>query len=990
MKVTREASSPVQEKMGLMGKVASDESDFDPDEPETFPAPSILEELILGKPRNKLMKVPVKIGQARMMAVYDTGSQLNLISQQLVESAGLPWCRDRRSQTNLVGIDGSVTKCVGKIPMTRIRIGASELPTYGEMHVLPTLGTELLLGRTWQTMNKTKAGEQASGSIIEFQSKGKTYEVNACPTYTIDSHTNELRPHQLRRAFVAAIERSDDEESEVADNEIENDGTEYARICAEASAQELEDREDLEHIPDLDDEDAYPTPAQRPQNIEEFDEKGLETKDDEDRCWLESPAKPIKQEDAAEPELQDDLDETQESDYDLFEPHEKINISSNLHERCIRLEQKGPSTENWDAFCKNEARLQARDNERWKQLNRPNSEDEEGSDEEDNLSNKDTRRNTRANTSPPSHTLATNPTPLPSTLRTKLERKNDQSKLVATRRSRRIERRTKGEDDKGNEELTRSYLRHERLSRKTLSRKVRPVTRSATRVFCARIAPCDVDDDTVEVVVDPNDKDEDVTEAISNEDDTYEDAVSNNESDNNVRLTTNELRPPECPDDNDDDDDAIEDAISDSEPDDNAGLTTNELQPPECPNDDDNDHDDDDDNDHDNDDDAARKDPWKGDEPLPSIPNKEPPSGDDDEQTCEWKTILGVLVGSDNKISELTKLNRYPDIHLPVVVPSKGTAREDGVTVQDCRRRPRRRNEVSDQMPGPGYDRNTGPATKLTILGNDCGPAPDPQERIEVKVEEPGPEVSVWSVDSESEIDLPTSEHQERCLDAAAQYPSPEPDCRANDATALTQGTCEKAEVSQQRKLPRRLKRTMNSPRSRPRNDDDEFEMVEVTKKLEKIARLVLQIDKLVKTIRAPQKAQADVNSVILSEISNVKLTNLRNFNARIKRQSDDIVTPIGHYDLLNNYVASPYYAKQAGTNHPRTFYTVPQSLNINDRTDRRVLEYVRDLHLRPPISADFDFSRSILKPRSEFRIDIGTGPKSKPISDLPFQEIRV
>ena len=105
----------------------------------------------------------------------------------------------------------------------------------------------------------------------------------------------------------------------------------------------------------------------------------------------------------------------------------------------------------------------------------------------------------------------------------------------------------------------------------------------------------------------------------------------------------------------------------------------------------------------------------------------------------------------------------------------------------------------------------------------------------------------------------------------------------------------------------------MSLPWNRPRNDDDKSETMEVTKKLEKIAGPAPCTDELAKTTEALQTAQADVNSVILSEISNRKLTNIPNFHARIKRQPDDIVTLVEHYDLLSNYAASLYYAKQAG-----------------------------------------------------------------------------
>lgn len=84
-------------------------------------------------------------------------------------------------------------------------------------------------------------------------------------------------------------------------------------------------------------------------------------------------------------------------------------------------------------------------------------------------------------------------------------------------------------------ERSRTYQRRERQTRKTLARRTGPVTRSASRAFCAQIVPYDADDDgAVEVAVNPRGA-EDVALAVFDDDD---DVI-------------NKLRPTEPPNDED-------------------------------------------------------------------------------------------------------------------------------------------------------------------------------------------------------------------------------------------------------------------------------------------------------------------------------------------------------------------------------------------------------------------------------------------------------
>ena len=90
-------------------------------------------------------------------------------------------------------------------------------------------------------------------------------------------------------------------------------------------------------------------------------------------------------------------------------------------------------------------------------------------------------------------------------------------------------------------------------------------------------------------------------------------------------------------------------------------------------------------------------------------------------------------------------------------------------------------------------------------------------------------------------------------------------------------------------------------------------------------------INELTKTVEDQQKAQANVNSVLLLEVANINLTKLLDFDAHIKKQAAEIASLVKHYNFLYNYATTLYYTKQAGLNTTSTFYTIPQTLNLND-----------------------------------------------------------
>ena len=677
VKVTREVSPPTQEKMSLMGELASDESDCDHGEPDSYPAPAILDELMLGKSKDGLMKVPVRIGQVRMTGVYDTGAQVNLISRDLVEAAGLPWSRSKQSRTRLVGVDGKVTRCAGKVPMTKIIIGETELPTYGEIHVLPNPGVELLLGRTWQTLNLTGSNEEPSGSIVKFRSKGEEFRMNTNPNFRIDPHTNELRPRRPRRAFLAAIAGLADQEEEGSDSESANNGGKNRIDCAENSAPEIEEQENgLEYLPNPEFTDEYPTPAQR---VREESMQHERPSEDKDRCWLAPASRPTKHRADALPSEQESSDEG--SDDEDITPRERYKISSRLHERYISMVQNSATNEEWEAFCKDETRLLHKDKEEWERMNKSDSEENIDSENDHAYEQNSTRQ--PCNKDPePSHTLATpDPTPTPKNPRRSLRIRN-QSKVTTTRRSRRASRQTDRGENMERGRPTRRYERHERQTRKTIARDKGPATRSASkRAFVLRLASGDDDeDDTEEGTDDRDDDDEDASSSDAEPKETCKEVSSDQDSENEEELTVPQENSVEISTEEDseprtsmgaensvpeatsggsspDNDDQTDKNSLDAD-DDHKYVYENEVSTsnlkytglkeptltsiPEYP-------------------EPDPDEPEESDnpDPTPNPHDEEPPSSEDEKETYEWDSISEVLAEDENKVLNSPEFTCY-------------------------------------------------------------------------------------------------------------------------------------------------------------------------------------------------------------------------------------------------------------------------------------------------------------------------------------------
>ena len=139
----------------------------------------------------ELLKVPARLGPKAMTGVFDSGSQINIISKELVEAAGLPWTTDRKSRLRLLSVNRKVSQCEGKVPNAKILLTELQLPTYGDLYVKPNPGFDLLLGRAWGTLNQANLRKAPDRSYLSIESDGARYELNACPNLDYEGDDEE-------------------------------------------------------------------------------------------------------------------------------------------------------------------------------------------------------------------------------------------------------------------------------------------------------------------------------------------------------------------------------------------------------------------------------------------------------------------------------------------------------------------------------------------------------------------------------------------------------------------------------------------------------------------------------------------------------------------------------------------------------------------------------------------------------------------------------
>jgi len=293
-------------------------------------------------------------------------------------------------------------------------------------------------------------------------SRGKRFKINACPSKSMqqpcDDEDDEIDRdwNGRHRVCVAAAKASGKwikgepgSEPEIVEETSENESDQDAEENAEGGeeSETLDDEDDVnkDYPPVSKGKVEPPTPAQQSRDSDDEDEEDRNwevnaSEDEEDTCEEDTDAKT----------RAEDSNEGSEDEWDAYErpvKPTKFQITSKIQENYIKIIQKGASNEEWNAFCEAEKNRLRKNKRRWKLLN----EDTDNETDESSDGNERRPRYPTPTLEPPdplerSQTLVTQDSePVPHGRRTKgpnLKNARHQSKIVSTRRTRRIRRQT--------------------------------------------------------------------------------------------------------------------------------------------------------------------------------------------------------------------------------------------------------------------------------------------------------------------------------------------------------------------------------------------------------------------------------------------------------------------------------------------------------------------------------------------------------------------
>ena len=189
----------------------------------------ITRQMVADNERDNLLKIKVHVGDVAIMAIIDTGSQANLISERAYSASGL--MRTDENIMPMVGAFGGHGVCIGKLEWVPLYITAGKVLTWGsKIGVLRNPPFDMILGQTWLTGNKVSIEQRPEGVYLSLIYKNKKVLVNVCPnsrylrrapggkenreeeTYTI---LNQIRGEHEQNTFSA---NPDDMEPRIVDN----------------------------------------------------------------------------------------------------------------------------------------------------------------------------------------------------------------------------------------------------------------------------------------------------------------------------------------------------------------------------------------------------------------------------------------------------------------------------------------------------------------------------------------------------------------------------------------------------------------------------------------------------------------------------------------------------------------------------------------------------------------------------------------------------
>lgn len=140
----------------------------------------ITRQMVADNERDNLLKIKVHVGDVAIMAIIDTGSQANLISERAYSASGL--MRTNENIMPMVGAFGGHGVCIGKLEWVPLYITAGKVLTWGsKIGVLRNPPFDMILGQTWLTGNKVSIEQRPEGVYLSLIYKNKKVLVNVCP-----------------------------------------------------------------------------------------------------------------------------------------------------------------------------------------------------------------------------------------------------------------------------------------------------------------------------------------------------------------------------------------------------------------------------------------------------------------------------------------------------------------------------------------------------------------------------------------------------------------------------------------------------------------------------------------------------------------------------------------------------------------------------------------------------------------------------------------
>jgi hypothetical protein len=109
-------------------------------------APCFSLQVMVGVPMVGTMQITVALGVASLVALLDSGSMHNFISEEVVRRSGLP-LRQRPHRLTALVTNGERVTCVGVIRDAPLLIDGDSFPA--DLYVMPLAGYDVVLGTRW-------------------------------------------------------------------------------------------------------------------------------------------------------------------------------------------------------------------------------------------------------------------------------------------------------------------------------------------------------------------------------------------------------------------------------------------------------------------------------------------------------------------------------------------------------------------------------------------------------------------------------------------------------------------------------------------------------------------------------------------------------------------------------------------------------------------------------------------------------------------------